>query len=235
MHILSSGNWPDLNKRNRETGETPMPIEESREGRHLPAFSVAKHLTHTRRVRDGVTDVVHGPIDRFTQQYHFLSNFYRVSITSTKYGFTFPSVEHAFQWGKAFYAHDHDRAEQLEDDRGMTPSQAKQVGARVIGLPQTWAQYRVKLMLHLLSLKFQHAGLAGLLRKTTGHRLVEGNDWHENFWGICSCRQCPGYGQNILGRQLEKIREALLTPETSYYLTPGSSVDQATLKATQVL
>jgi len=174
-----------------------MPTLETRDGRNLPAFSIARHLPYKEPT-----------IGRFDREYHFLSNFYRVKITSAKNGLAFHSVENAFQWSKAYYAHDQEMSERLSAF-SLPSVEAKQLGALVRGLPEIWGTQKVKVMLRLLTLKFAHPGLAGLLRKTKGFRLVEGNYWHDNFWGVCACRQCPGYGHNILGKQLEKIRESL--------------------------
>lgn len=176
-----------------------MPTLETFDGKNLPAWTVL-HLRHRQDPS--------ALIDRFDRAHHFLSNFYRVSIASVKHRRTFASVEHAFQYAKAFHAKDHVALERLEDI-DLSVTEAKRLGAQVTNLPATWASFRVRLMLHLLTLKFAHPGLAGLLRKTRGFRLVEGNYWHDNFWGICSCKRCPGYGHNILGKQLEKIRESL--------------------------
>lgn len=185
-----------------------MPLLETRDGKHLPTLSVTKHLRHDVCARDAVSGTRLNVIDRFDQEYHFLSNFYRVSIPAKVPHLSFSSVEQAFQWGKAFHAQDHTAMGRLAHAQ-LTAREAKQLGALVVHLPDTWAQYKVRLMLQLLHVKFQHPGLAGLLRKTRGFRLVEGNYWHDNFWGVCSCKACPGHGHNLLGRQLEKVRENL--------------------------
>lgn len=44
--------------------------------------------------------------------------------------------------------------------------------------------------------------------KTTGNTtIIEGNYWHDNFWGSCHCLKCKGKGQNHLGNLLMKIRD----------------------------
>ena len=35
-------------------------------------------------------------------------------------------------------------------------------------------------------------------------KLVEGNDWHDRFWGVCR-----GQGKNHLGKLLMRVRESL--------------------------
>jgi len=41
--------------------------------------------------------------------------------------------------------------------------------------------------------------------------LIEGNWWHDNFWGDCYCKKCENIeGQNNLGIQLMKLRTLLM-------------------------
>ena len=43
---------------------------------------------------------------------------------------------------------------------------------------------------------------------TEGFDLVEGNHWHDNIWGDCSCNKCNGTkGTNYLGKILMTVRE----------------------------
>jgi predicted NAD-dependent protein-ADP-ribosyltransferase YbiA (DUF1768 family) len=51
--------------------------------------------------------------------------------------------------------------------------------------------------------------LAEKLLATGEEILVEGNTWHDNFWGRCSCRNCRGKGVNHLGQLLMERRAAL--------------------------
>jgi predicted NAD-dependent protein-ADP-ribosyltransferase YbiA (DUF1768 family) len=51
------------------------------------------------------------------------------------------------------------------------------------------------------------------LLATGEEELVEGNYWHDNFWGACSCRKCEGREKhNHLGRILMKVRSGLGGP-----------------------
>ena len=38
------------------------------------------------------------------------------------------------------------------------------------------------------------------------NELIEGNDWHDTFWGVCN-----GIGKNWLGKILEEERDKYLT------------------------
>jgi predicted NAD-dependent protein-ADP-ribosyltransferase YbiA (DUF1768 family) len=54
--------------------------------------------------------------------------------------------------------------------------------------------------------KFKNEELKQLLNETGDEELVEGNWWHDNFFGVCTCEPCKGSGQNNLGKILMKIR-----------------------------
>lgn len=51
-------------------------------------------------------------------------------------------------------------------------------------------------------------GVSKLLA-TGGQELIEGNRWHDTFWGRCVCERCKGTGQNWLGRLIMQVREEL--------------------------
>ena len=49
-----------------------------------------------------------------------------------------------------------------------------------------------------------------MLLSTGGGDLVEGNRWHDNFWGRCVCRACRRIGgANVLGTLLMQVRAEL--------------------------
>lgn len=75
---------------------------------------------------------------------------------------------------------------------------------------------RLPVMSSLLRVKFAEPGLRDKLLRTADRPLVEGNTWHDNFWGKCSCRKCGLLVQNggleqenWLGKLLEVVREEL--------------------------
>ena len=138
-------------------------------------------------------------IDRFTGPYAFLSNFHPCRVTF--YGMTFPSVEAAFQAAKC--ADHRDRAQFL----AMTPEQAKRRG-RQIRMRDDWDARKRTIMHNLLVHKFsENPDLIPKLLATGGAVLVEGNTWHDNYWGCCTCSRCGGRrGRNNLGRLLMELR-----------------------------
>ena len=118
-------------------------------------------------------------IDRFTGPYAFLSNFHPCRVTF--YGMAFPSVEAAFQAAKC--ADHRDRAQFL----AMTPEQAKRRG-RQIRMRDDWDARKRTIMHNLLVHKFsENPDLIPKLLATGGAVLVEGNTWHDNYWGCCTC------------------------------------------------
>jgi predicted NAD-dependent protein-ADP-ribosyltransferase YbiA (DUF1768 family) len=61
----------------------------------------------------------------------------------------------------------------------------------------------------VLEAKFADRDLADRLVATHPHKLVEGNTWHDQFWGDCHCGRCPGEGENMLGVALMELRDKL--------------------------
>jgi len=69
-------------------------------------------------------------------------------------------------------------------------------------------------MLHGLKQKFQDPTIASKLVYTHPHTLIEGNWWHDNYWGDCFCAKCATIkGKNKLGKLLEDVRLELIYKE----------------------
>jgi ribA/ribD-fused uncharacterized protein len=158
---------------------------------------------------------VYMPITSFSGPYRFLSNFYPCSIVDPELEITFASSEHAYQWSKC--AEQSDRDAILAEPK---PGKAKGLGSRAVLLPG-WTRegMGVAAMTKWLALKFAPGTeLAEKLVDTRTALLVEGNDWHDCFWGVCDCgfknprRGCtdPPSGANMLGKLLMARREELV-------------------------
>lgn len=153
-------------------------------------------------------------INRFTGQYEFLSNFYHAPMIEPTTGLLIPTVEHGFQACKVQDDSAEIAAIILDLD---TPTQAKMAG-RQVTLRSDWEDIKVDVMRSMLELKFlQHPKLRLKLVRTHPHGLIEGNYWHDNFWGICTCFKCSTSNQrrspsamNHLGKLLREIRQDLL-------------------------
>lgn len=141
-------------------------------------------------------------ISRFRDEYYFLSNFYRCSIRLD--GNNFPTAEHAFQWRKATLLEDQTRI--LE---ASTPGKAKRIGRSIL-LPARWDAIKLAWMTRVLQAKFSLPALSDMLLATGDAHLIEGNNWHDNFWGACCCSTCSTrIGRNELGILLMKTRHKL--------------------------
>jgi predicted NAD-dependent protein-ADP-ribosyltransferase YbiA (DUF1768 family) len=65
-------------------------------------------------------------------------------------------------------------------------------------------------MFMLLWEKFRDADLRAKLLATGTDFLEEGNFWHDNYWGQCSCQTHAGHGQNRLGYILMMVRSNIV-------------------------
>lgn len=138
-------------------------------------------------------------IDKFEGEYEFLSNFYSSPITWM--GVEYPTVEHFFQAMKTF-----DEEEREEIAAAPTPGKAKRMG-RAVHLRSDWNEASETYMQVGLMLKFVNPDLKARLLATGDADLIEGNTWHDNLWGSCSCDKCANIpGQNKLGKLLMKVR-----------------------------
>jgi ribA/ribD-fused uncharacterized protein len=141
-------------------------------------------------------------IERFSGRYRFLSNFYPSPLQWEE--MFFATAEHAFNAGKTV-----DGVERIRVMSAPTPAEAKRIG-RAVTLRPGWDEVeRYRVMREVLEQKFADQHLAGLLLATGDAELVEGNDWHDTHWGVCSCRRHNGVGDNHLGRMLMEVRAQL--------------------------
>lgn len=135
-------------------------------------------------------------IERFAGDYAFLSNFHPAIVFLD--GRMYPTVENAFQAAKCL--HEEDRAQFAT----LTPGQAKRLGRKVEMRPD-WNGARLGVMHDLVLQKFRnHAELQEKLLATGDADIIEGNQWHDTFWGVCN-----GIGQNNLGKILMNVRGIL--------------------------
>ena len=140
----------------------------------------------------------------FRGKYYFLSNFYFSNIKFFEYGEykIYPTAEHFYQ---AYKTTNLDSRKQIREI--STPGKAKRFGQKVI-LREDWEQIKDTVMLTVIKLKFsQNSELKKKLLDTGEALLIEGNYWHDNYWGNCYCFKCRNTkGLNQLGKTLMKIR-----------------------------
>jgi ribA/ribD-fused uncharacterized protein len=139
-------------------------------------------------------------INDFRGDLSFLSNFYKTPIFYRDT--VFKTSEHAYQWAKC--DNEHDRSRMLAAE---TPRDVKRIGHEIKCDIKKWDSGKVAVMREILVDKFKHKRLMKQLVETGDFELVEGNHWHDNFWGDCYCVTCKKYpGSNHLGKLLMEIR-----------------------------
>jgi len=148
-------------------------------------------------------------IDGFFGRFRWLSNFDVVASILYE-GRVYPSAENAYQ-----------AAKDLDDSvrekfMTVTPVQAKKLGgpkARggITTLRSDWETVKDRVMLDILRSKYKHPNLRDKLKATGSATLVEGNWWHDNYWGDCRCGRpaCSTPGVNKLGTLTMKVRGEL--------------------------
>jgi len=135
-------------------------------------------------------------IDEFRGEYTFLSNFYEAE---TEYdGVLYPTAEHAYQASKFL---DEDLRETIRN--ADTPDKAKKLASTLDDAKRkNWHKIKANIMMYIVMDKFlRNWELLEDLKATGDAKLVEGNDWGDDFWGVYE-----GDGRNYLGRILMSIR-----------------------------
>ncbi len=133
-------------------------------------------------------------IDRFDEEYSFLSNFYPCKVSYKCH--TFLSSEAAYQAQKDPNC--------IEDFINLSAKDSKHLG-RKVNIRPDWEEVKLSIMEEIVRAKFeQNKDLAEKLIATCDEELIEGNYWHDCFWGVCN-----GQGENHLGQILMQIRSEL--------------------------
>lgn len=135
-------------------------------------------------------------IDCFDGEYRFLSNFDTTPVIYEDINCR--TSESAFQMMKT-------NDLKLRNKIGIShPSEAKRLGRKLI-LREDWEDIKDNIMFEIVYAKFtQHLDLKQKLLDTGNAELIEGNTWHDTYWGVCN-----GFGQNKLGKTLMRVREEL--------------------------
>ncbi|QDH46926.1 putative NADAR family protein [Aeromonas phage LAh_9] len=136
-------------------------------------------------------------ISNLRGKFGFLSNFHDCKIIMDE--LTFESAEAAFQGLKD--------PERLHEFQWVSASESKKLG-RKVSLRSDWDEVKDDIMRKVLRLKFyQNTDLLRKLKDTGSCVLIEGNTWHDNYWGICTCDKCEKIqGKNVLGKLLMELR-----------------------------
>jgi ribA/ribD-fused uncharacterized protein len=139
-------------------------------------------------------------IDRFKNEYRFLSNFWILDNPVIIDGLVFDNTEAAYQAMKTL------DSEIRSEFQELNPSEAKKKG-RNVKLREDWENIKIKIMTEIVRQKFENNPHLGyMLIDTYPKQLVEGNWWGDTFWGVDMKNHA---GQNHLGKILMKIRDEL--------------------------
>lgn len=156
-------------------------------------------------------------INVFRGRFVFLSNFFPCKIEHQ--GISYPSVEHYYvalkvttlQFIDGRYYTAPDFRELIAKISDL--SDVKKLG-RKIKIRSDWDQKKLSFMEWGIREKFKDPKLAQMLLETGDLELIEGNKWHDIYWGVCNCPKCGGNGENHLGKTLMKIRSELKVSAT---------------------
>jgi hypothetical protein len=143
-------------------------------------------------------------IDSFSCKNFYLCNFFKTPITYKSR--IWPSAEHIFQASKSL-----NEAVRELIRIANTPGKVGALG-RIINPRPDWDDIKNELMLEIVRLKFdQNIKIREKLINTGDAILINGNTWHDNYWGDCKCRKCQDIkGFNYLGLILMVVRKELL-------------------------
>jgi ribA/ribD-fused uncharacterized protein len=123
-------------------------------------------------------------------------------------------LEHAYQAAKTL-----DPKLRRPFQRVLKAGQAKHMGRELVLRPD-WENVKEQIMLDLLRQKFKDRELSLLLRQTENRELIEGNNWHDTFWGVCNgkCWRGPHepVGENKLGKLLMQVRDECKKPSSLF-------------------
>jgi len=150
-------------------------------------------------------------ISRFKGSYRFLSNFADSPIEYE--GYHYKNVETAYQERKTT---DPKRREYIRASKTASESARRGRSSKTIIRDGWFEGMKGELMRELVFAKFeQNPELMDQLLDTGDAILIEGNYWHDNYFGICNCKECFGKKEqrNILGEILMEIREKNRIPD----------------------
>lgn len=139
-------------------------------------------------------------IQTFRGEHSWLSNMAECEI---KYGdLVFKSTEAFYQ---AMKTKDKHARALFTEYNGQT---SKREGRKLF-IRSDWELIKDDVMKFALSKKFSKEPFKSLLLSTGDVDLIEGNYWHDNYWGSCNCAKCNNKGLNKLGKMIMAIRKDL--------------------------
>lgn len=168
----------------------------------------------TTRTHTGVgARDIYDMITRFEGRWVFLSNFHPITIEHQ--GIKYPTVEHYYVAMKCNNEQHFSGVMYTPVDfremiaRMPYPGSVKKLGQKM-RVRKDWDEKKVGFMRWGLEEKFKDEFLKEMLISTGDMYIIEGNLWHDNFWGSCTCEKCGDKGENRLGKMLMEIRESAI-------------------------
>lgn len=141
-------------------------------------------------------------ITSFKGKHGFLSNFHACTVDFG--GIVYPSSEHAYMAAKSL---DPDVKRQVAE---LSNGAAAKKFGRTMTIRPDWDKIKVEYMSRIIRRKFEEPELAKRLLSTGDAQLIEGNYWHDQHWGSCTCAKHRGVnGANWLGQILMEIRDEI--------------------------
>ena len=154
-------------------------------------------------------------ITSFQNENRFISNFFEIKIPVLFEGLEFFTIEAAYVSAKTT------DIKIRKEIQKMKPGRAKRKGEEILEKnlspnPKWSDNFRAALIEDLVFQKFsKNEDLKQALIATGKCKLIEGNWWHDNFFGVCNCGNCPiekqrpPEEQNKLGKILMGVRKRL--------------------------
>lgn len=142
-------------------------------------------------------------INKFRGNYRWLSNMFETPVIL--HGVKYISVEHAYQSAKSI---DEEWKKTCASDQ-YSSGEIKKL-SKSVKIRHDWSEIKNKIMWYLLKQKFSKDPIKSWLLETGNEEIVEGNSWHCNYWGNCTCDKCSDIkGRNLLGKMIMRIRDDL--------------------------
>ena len=141
-----------------------------------------------------------------------MSNFHPCKIEHQ--GINYPSVEHYYVSMKC-------NSSQYFNGNQYTVGDFREIIAKTVSaavvkkmgqqmkVRSDWDEKKLDFMNWAVREKFKQEDLKELLLSTEDLPIIEGNFWHDVYWGQCSCDKCKGKGENHLGKILMKVRDEI--------------------------
>jgi len=161
-----------------------------------------ERTSSNEQITMNVIEKFSGVISEFKGKRRWLSNFWPVPILYE--GIEYPTAEHAYQAAKSLDPH-----VRMSFLNNSNPAAAKKLGQE-IKVREDWDEVRLDVMREILKIKFSNPDMADRLFRTKNDFIIEGNFWHDNFWGNCFCVRCAlEDSRNHLGELLMEVRKGL--------------------------